>query len=83
MAQADSKIGELAFYDSFSGAVISAAAAIDTNVGVDDISLVAFGNSLNGAVISAGTALNASISNLVSHDFPSNVCIVVLLLKGA
>ena len=81
--QADSKIGELAFYDSFSGAVISAAAAIDTNVSVDDVGLVALCNSLNGAVIGAGAALNASISNLVSHDFPSNVCIVICSYVGS
>ena len=62
---------ELAFLDCFSGAVVSASAAADTNISIDDVLLVALGDSLNGAVVSAGTALDASISDIVSHGFPS------------
>jgi hypothetical protein len=62
---------ELAFLDSFDGAVLSASAAADANISIDDELVFAFGDSLNGAVVSAGTALDASIGNIVSHDFPS------------
>ena len=71
-AQADSRIGESAFLDCFGGAVVSAGAAIDTQISVDDIDAVAFGNSLNGAVVYTGAAANASVSNFVSHDVTSN-----------
>ena len=71
-AQADSVIGESAFLDCFNRAVINAGSAVYADISVDDILLVAFSNSLNGAVICTATALNASISNNVSHDFPSN-----------
>jgi hypothetical protein len=69
--QADSRIGESAFYDCFYGAVVSARAAVNANISVDNIHLVALRDSLYGAVVSASTALNASISDFVSHDFPS------------
>jgi hypothetical protein len=62
---------ELAFLDSFDGAVVGASTTADTNVGVDDKLVFTLRDSLNGAVISASTALNASIGNIVSHDFPS------------
>jgi hypothetical protein len=70
--QADSRIGASAFYDCFGGAVVSAAAAFNTDISIDNESLFAFRDSLYGAVIGTGAALNASISDLVSHDFPSN-----------
>ena len=73
-AQADSKIGESAFLDCFDGAVVSASAAADTNISVDDELVFALRDSLNGAVIGAAAALDASVGDIVSHDFPSNVC---------
>ena len=62
---------ESAFLDSFSGAVVGTGAAADTNISIDDVLVFALGNSLNGAVVSASAALDASISDIVSHDFPS------------
>ena len=75
LAQADSKIKELAFLDCFGGAVIAASAAAYAGVSIDDVLVFAFGNSLDGALVSAGTAADASIGNLVSHDIPS-ICVV-------
>jgi hypothetical protein len=69
--QADSRIGESAFYDCFYGAVVSARAAVNANIGVDNVHLVALRDSLNGAVVCTSAALYASISDFVSHDFPS------------
>ena len=71
-AQADSKIGESVFLDCFNRTVVDAAAAVDADVSIDDVLLVALSDGLYGAVISAAAALNASVSNDVSHDFPSN-----------
>ena len=83
-AQADSVIGESAFLDCFNRAVIDTGAAVDTDVSVDDVLLVALSDSLYGAVISAAAALNASVSNVVSHGFPSNLCsIIEPILPGA
>ena len=65
---------ELAFLNSLSGAVVSASAAADTDISIDDELVFTLGDSLNGAVVSAGTALDTSISNIVSHDFPSIMC---------
>jgi hypothetical protein len=62
---------ELAFLDSFSGAVFSTSTAADADISVDNVLVFAFGDSLNGAVLGASTALDASIGNIVSHDFPS------------
>ena len=73
-AQTDCDSEESAFLDSFSGAVVGTSAAADTNISVDDVLVFALGDSLNGAVVSAGTALDASIGDIVSHDFPSNMC---------
>ena len=79
--QADSKIGESAFYDCFGGAVVSAGAAVDANVSIDNVHLVTLGDSLYGAVVSACTALDASISDLVSHDFPSIKYVIDILYR--
>ena len=73
-AQTDFGSEESAFLDSFSGAVVGASTAADANIGIDDVLVFALGDSLNRAVVSAGTALDASIGNIVSHDFPSNMC---------
>jgi hypothetical protein len=67
---------ELLFLDGLDGAVLSAGAAADTNVGIDDVLLVALGDSLDGAVLGAGAALDASISDLVSHDSFLHVYVV-------
>jgi hypothetical protein len=61
----------LLLHDSFNGAVVNAGAAANADVGVDDVLLVALGDSLDGAVVGAGAALDASVSDIVSHDFPS------------
>jgi hypothetical protein len=73
-------IEELLFYDSLNGALVSAAAAANANISVDDVGLVALGNSLNGALIGAGAALDTSVSNLVSHDITSMFDVCTLLL---
>ena len=61
--QADSKVGESAFLDCFS---------------VDNVLAVALCDSLNGAVVDTSAAADASISNNVSHDFPSIYVLFVL-----
>ena len=58
----------------FRGALLGAGAAANTDIGFDDVLVFTLGDSLDGAVVSAGTALDASISDIVSHDFPSNMC---------
>ena len=73
-AQAIAIQNESAFLDSFGGALIGAGAAGNADISVDDVLAFALGNSLNGAVIGASTALDASIGNIVSHDFPSIIC---------
>ena len=70
-AQADDVIGELLFYDCLNGALISAAAAADADISVDDIGLVTLGDCLNGALVSTSATLDTSISNLESHDISS------------
>ena len=77
--QADSRIGESAFYDCFSGAVVGAGAAINANISVNDEGIVALRNSLYRTVVCAGTALDTSISDFVSHDFPS-ICFVMSIV---
>ena len=62
---------ELAFLDSFGGALISAGAAGNADIGVDDVLAVALGNSLNGALVGAGAASDTSVSDIVSHDYTS------------
>ena len=62
---------ESLFNDCFDRAVLGAGAAVDTQVSVDDVLAVALSDSLNGAVVNASAAVNASISDIVSHDFPS------------
>ena len=59
---------KLLLNDSFGGALLSAGAAADTDVSIDDELAVALGNSLDGAQLSAGTSHHASIGNLESHD---------------
>ena len=76
--QADSRIGESAFYDCFYGAVISAGTAINANISVDDVHLIALGDSFYGAVVCASAALDTSISDFVSHDFPSIMYVVCI-----
>ena len=68
-AQTDFGSEELAFLDSFSGAVVSASAAADANISIDDVLVFALGDSLNRAVVSASAALDAGVSNLVCHDY--------------
>ena len=60
---------ESAFLDCFSGAVVGAGAAADTNISIDDELVLTLGDSLDRAVVGASTALDASIGNIVSHDF--------------
>ena len=59
---------ELAFLYSFGGALISAGAAGNADVSVDDVLAVALGNSLNGALICAGATGDTSVSDDVCHD---------------
>jgi len=70
-AQANRDSKESAFLDSLNGALISAGAAADTNVGVDDVLAITLGNSLNGALVGAGAASDTSVSDIVSHDITS------------
>ena len=67
-AQADCDREKLLLNDSFGGALLSAGAAADTDISVNDKLAVALGNSLDGALLSAGTTNHSSIGNLVSHD---------------
>jgi hypothetical protein len=62
---------ESAFLDCFDGAVVGAGTAADADIGIDDVLVLAFGDGLDGAVVGAGAALDASVSDIVSHDFPS------------
>ena len=73
-AQTDCDSEESAFLDSFSGALIGTSAAADTNISIDDVLVFALGDSLNGALVGARAALDTSICDIVSHDFPSNMC---------
>ena len=59
---------KLAFLNSFGGALISAGAAGNADISVDNVLAVALGNSLNGALIGAGAASNTSVSNNECHD---------------
>ena len=70
-AQVTPESERLAFLDCLSGAVVSASAAADANVGIDDVLVFALGNSLDGAVVSASAALDTSVGDIVSHDFTS------------
>ena len=74
--QADCRIGESAFLDCFYGAVITTSAAAYAGISVDDELVLALRDSLNGAVVSAATALDTSISNSISHDFPSSIYVI-------
>jgi hypothetical protein len=67
---------ESAFLNSLDRALTGAGAAADTNVGIDDELVLALGDGLDGALVGAGAALNTSISNVVSHDFPSNMFVL-------
>ena len=62
------KKNKLLFLDSFGGALISAGAAGNADISVDNVLAFAFGNSLNGALIGAGAASNTSVSNNECHD---------------
>ena len=68
---------ELAFLDSLNGAVVGTSTAADTDISVDNELVLALRDSLNGAVVGTGAALDASIGDIVSHDFPSNICCAV------
>ena len=59
---------ELLFLDSFGGALISASAAGNADISVDNVLAFALGNSLNGALVGAGAASNTSVSNNECHD---------------
>ena len=72
-AQTDFGSEESAFLDSFNRAVVSASAAADANISIDDELVFALGNSLDGAVLSAGAAVDTSVSDLKSHDVTSNI----------
>ena len=63
----------LAFLDGLGGALISASAAGNADVGVDLVLAVTLGDSLNGALISAGAASDTCIGDNVSHDFSSQL----------
>jgi hypothetical protein len=82
-AQTDCDSEESAFLDSLSGAVVSASAAADTNISIDDELVFALGDSLNRAVVSTSAALDASISDIVSHDIPSSVCFLRVRISDA
>jgi len=70
-AQADLNAEESGFFNCFSGALISAGTAADTDIGIDDVLVFALGNSLNGALLGAGAALHTSVSNVECHDVTS------------
>jgi hypothetical protein len=75
--QTDGRIGESAFLDCFNGAGVSAGAAANADIGIDYISVFALGDSLYGAVLSTAAALYASVSDVVSHDYPSIMCMML------
>ena len=52
--------------DGLAGANLSASAALDASVGIDNVD-VAFRDSLNRAVGQAGAASDTFVSNYVSH----------------
>ena len=62
---------ELAFLDSFAGALLSTSATGNADISVDDVLVCTLGNSLDGALISTSAALDASIGDNVSHDITS------------
>ena len=62
---------ELAFLDSFNGALVSASAAGNADVSVDDVLVLTLGNSLNGALVCTSAALDASVGDNESHDITS------------
>ena len=68
---------ELLFYDCFNRAVLSAGAAVDTDISVDYVLVVALSDSLNGAVVNTGAAVDTSVGNSESHGFPSSVYMMV------
>ena len=63
--------GELLFDDCFNRALVSASAAGNADVSVDNVLAFALRNSLNGALVSTSAALDASIGDDVSHDITS------------
>ena len=66
---------ESSFLDGLNGAVVAASATANTGVSIDDVLVFAFGDSLDGAVVSASAALDASVSNLVCHDYVPPICV--------
>jgi hypothetical protein len=58
---------ELFGLDCFNGAVVSAIAAVEAEVGIDNVLAVTLLDCFNGAVLSAVAAGEACIGNLVSH----------------
>lgn len=57
----------LRLFGSANRAGTGASAAIDANIGIDDVLAVTFGNSANGAIGSASAASNAIVRNFESH----------------
>ena len=73
MCRPSSCFEELAFLDSFAGALISASAAGNADVSVDDVLAITLGDSFDGALIGTGAAGDTSVSNVVSHGITSKI----------
>ena len=69
MHRPTSFFGKLLLDDGFDGAVVAASATANAGVGVDDELVLTLGDGLNRAVVGASAALDASISDLVCHDY--------------
>lgn len=63
-----SRSGQLGLFDSLIGATVSASAAINTLIGIDNVLVIALGDDAHGAGIGASTTLYASIGDTVSHN---------------
>ena len=68
---------ELAFLDSFGGALIGAGTAGNADISVDDVLAVTLRDSFDGALIGTGAAGDTSVSDIVSHGIPpkSDMCL--------
>ena len=64
---------ELFGFDSAGGAAVFASAAVDANVGIDNILAVTFGYSGYRAYSCASTAHYAFIRNYVCHEVPPEI----------
>lgn len=60
--------GQLGLFDSLVGAAISASAAINTLIGIDNVLVIALGDDAHGASIGTSTTLYTSIGDTVSHN---------------